>query len=119
MIYRKGITLVEILIAASLCAFMLVSINKLAGNLNNTLKKTDKNSVAIFMIESIKNKVKADLSSGMVTYDAINPDITQFTNSKDWHIKVIKREQNGVKLVLFNKDLYSGLVYEFGVFENE
>ena len=66
----------------------------------------------------IKNKLKADQPSEF-SYENINPEITQFTDSKNWHVKVVNREKNGLKLVLFEKDLYSGFVYEFGVFENE
>lgn len=119
MIYRKGISLIEILAATALCSFMLISMNMLNANFNQALKNADKNSTAIFLIESIKNKVKADLLNGISGYENINPDITQFTDSEDWQIKIINREKNGLKLVLFEKDLYSGFVYEFGVFENE
>lgn len=119
MIYRKGISLIEILAATALCSFMLISMNMLNANFNKTLINADKNSTAIFMIESIKNKLKADLLSGISAYENINPEITQFTDSKNWHVKVVNREKNGLKLVLFEKDLYSGFVYEFGVFENE
>ena len=119
MIYRKGISLIEILAATALCSFMLISMNMLNANLNKALKNADKNSTAIFMIESIKNKLKADLLNGISSYENINPEIKQFTDSEDWHIKIINREKNGLKLVLFEKDLYSGFVYEFGVFENE
>jgi len=99
---RHGLTLLEMGLTITLASILMASLYSMAGNQRKTLRRLQNNTVALYMLESMRNFARYQVENG-IDFEAItSKDLEKLIESRSkWSVLVKVSDDDGVrKLVI-------------------
>lgn len=100
---KRALTLVEISLTMTLASILLTTLYFLADHQRETFKRLKDNTVAIYMLESMRNFARYQLENG-VSLAAVNgKELQRFVEAdKDWKVLTRFSSENGRERIIIS-----------------
>ncbi len=100
---RAGMTLIEISLTVTLVSIMLLGLFELSQVQRNVIRRLQHNTTALFLLESIKNQIKYELSQGVKLTDLHSEGLNKLISNQAWKIDLEPQPANNQVVVsLYN-----------------
>jgi hypothetical protein len=116
---KTGVFLTELVVAIMLVSFLVVSIYKGVSNINSGYEIADKNTMAIFLGESVKNWVKLKLDEAYTIDNLPLDEAEKLLNITNARIHFSQNTEKAFKFTIKMKQGDGYRLYNFEVPINE
>ncbi len=116
---NKGVFLIELLIAVALVIFLVIAFFNSSSTINMGYEMLEKNSTAIFLMESVSNWVKVKLEQGYTLDSLPTDEIDRLIGSEKYKVMFKEMSETLVSAAIVMKRGNRERVYNFEVKLNE
>ena len=107
---RQGLTLLEMCLTLTLASILMASIFSMAKNHAKTMQRLQNNTVALYMLESMRNFARFQIENGVGLESITSKDLEALVESRHkWSVLVRASDTDGLrKLVISLANLDAG-----------